>query len=311
MSEKGKIVSVNVSEKVGTIKKPVGSARIDGRGVVGDAHAGPWLRQVSLLSSESIRKFAQTIGRDIAFGEFAENITTGGIDLSACRLLDHIEAGGALLEVTQIGKKCHGGECAIFRAVGKCVMPKEGIFCRVVRPGKIAEGDSVRLVPKKWRFVVVTASDRCFEGLAEDESGPVAASRLEQFLESKGLAGEVVRSLSDDSPERLRAELEKAAENGADAVFITGGTGIGPRDNTPEAISSFCEKLLPGVMDAVRLRAAEKNPNALLSRATAGVRAEMLVFGIPGSPRAVRDYLDTIEKVLLHAAWMAHGLDAH
>ena len=132
--ETGTVISVNISEKKGTIKHPVGSIELNEMGVLGDAHAGPWGRQVSLLAKESIEMFAKDAGRQIQNGEFAENITTDGLVLHHTKPLDRFRIGGTELEVTQIGKKCHGDNCAIFREVGNCVMPKEGIFCRVIKP---------------------------------------------------------------------------------------------------------------------------------------------------------------------------------
>ena len=133
MSNKGRIISVNISEEKGTIKKPVPEILIDKNGVVSDAHAGSWHRQVSLLSQDDIDCFSKEIGREIAPGEFAENITISGIDLNRVAVLDRFRISDVELEVTQIGKECHGDSCAIFQQVGKCVMPKKGLFCRYTR----------------------------------------------------------------------------------------------------------------------------------------------------------------------------------
>jgi len=123
-----KVISVNISGNKGTVKRPVGEITVTGTGVMHDAHAGDWHRQVSMLSAESVEKFSKQARRKIGFGEFAENITTQGIDLSGCRVFDRFEIGETELELTQIGKECHGTACAIFKEVGNCVMPKEGIF---------------------------------------------------------------------------------------------------------------------------------------------------------------------------------------
>ncbi|RMG46598.1 MAG: MOSC domain-containing protein [Acidobacteria bacterium] len=145
MSGKGELVSINISPARGTEKRPVSEAVVDLRGIRGDAHAGEWHRQVSLLAYESIEAFGSEAGRSFAEGDFAENLTVRGLDLSGVRPGDRIAAGTALLEVTQIGKRCHGHGCAVFRRVGRCVMPREGIFCRVLRPGTIRVGDPVAI----------------------------------------------------------------------------------------------------------------------------------------------------------------------
>lgn len=138
-----KVVSVNISKEKGTIKTPVPEILLTDKGVEGDAHAGDWHRQVSLLALESVNKWGAKAGREVAFGEFAENITTEGIILYETNPGDRLIIGDAELEVTQIGKKCHGTGCAIFREVGNCVMPKEGIFAKVISTGKVKAGDKI------------------------------------------------------------------------------------------------------------------------------------------------------------------------
>jgi len=124
------VVSVNISEKKGTIKIPVPEIVLNKLGVANDAHAGDWHRQVSLLADESVQRFTHAAGRKINYGEFAENITTKGLELVNTHPLDRLTIGDVELEITQIGKECHGTSCAIFKEVGNCVMPKEGIFAR-------------------------------------------------------------------------------------------------------------------------------------------------------------------------------------
>lgn len=138
-----KVVSVNISKEKGTIKTPVPEILLTDKGVEGDAHAGDWHRQVSLLALESVKKWGTQAGREVAYGEFAENITTEGIILYETNPGDRLIIGDTELEVTQIGKKCHGSGCAIFREVGNCVMPKEGIFAKVISTGKVKSGDKI------------------------------------------------------------------------------------------------------------------------------------------------------------------------
>lgn len=142
-----KVISVNISENKGTIKQPVKEILLNEKGVYNDAHSGDWHRQVSLLAQESVEKFSKQAGRKIDFGEFAENITTSGIFLHECSVSDRFIIGDVELELTQIGKKCHGNTCSIFKEVGNCVMPKEGIFCKVIRGGIIKPGDLITHIP--------------------------------------------------------------------------------------------------------------------------------------------------------------------
>ncbi len=138
----GTIVAVSISGKKGERKTPVAAVELrENHGIAGDAHAGEWHRQVSLLAAESIRKM-QALGLAVAAGDFAENITTEGVDLVSLPVGARLRLGEALLEVTQIGKECHT-RCAIYHQAGDCVMPKEGIFARVVRGGVVRPGEAI------------------------------------------------------------------------------------------------------------------------------------------------------------------------
>ncbi len=137
-----RIVAVCISRNKGEKKTPVAQVELrPGHGIVGDAHAGNWHRQVSLLAIESIRKM-QGMGLTVDAGDFAENLTTEGVDLVTMPLGAGVRIGDTLLEITQIGKECHT-RCAIYDQAGDCVMPKEGVFARVVKGGKVQAGDRI------------------------------------------------------------------------------------------------------------------------------------------------------------------------
>nr|WP_321465239.1 MOSC domain-containing protein [uncultured Desulfobulbus sp.] len=142
----GKIVSLNISQKKGVNKAPVEQVELQvDHGIVGDAHAGDWHRQVSLLAEESI-DFMRNKGLELDPGAFAENITTEGLALASLPIGTRLGSGEVVLEVTQIGKKCHHG-CEIFKQVGDCIMPREGIFTKVIVPGTLRRGDSLDVLP--------------------------------------------------------------------------------------------------------------------------------------------------------------------
>ena len=143
----GRIEAICISREKGTVKETVTDAELrTGHGIVGDAHAGDWHRQVSLLPSESIAK-VRAMMPDLADGAFAENLVTSGVDLARVQVGDKVALGdGVLLEVTQIGKECHQG-CAIRQITGDCIMPREGIFCRVLSGGRIEPGVAASLDP--------------------------------------------------------------------------------------------------------------------------------------------------------------------
>ncbi len=138
-----KITSINISPNKGTFKQPVERAelRVD-YGIVGDAHAGNWHRQISLLAQESIDKMTALGLSDLTPGKFAENITTEGISLYTLPVGTILHLGSCRVEVTQIGKECHQ-HCEIYKKVGQCIMPHEGIFVRVLTPGEITVGDEI------------------------------------------------------------------------------------------------------------------------------------------------------------------------
>jgi MOSC domain-containing protein YiiM len=140
-----KIVSIAISKKKGTPKVQVGKASLlEDHGLEGDAHAGPWHRQVSFLAAESIEK-TRDKGLDVGFGDFAENIATSGIDWQNIPVGARINLGdSALVEITQKGKECHN-KCAIYYLAGDCIMPREGIFGKVLKGGEIRCGEPVRI----------------------------------------------------------------------------------------------------------------------------------------------------------------------
>lgn len=141
-----KVVSVNISERKGTLKKPVDVIELKlQHGIVGDAHAGNWHRQISMLAEESIDTMRAVCSIPLDPGVFAENINTIGIDLKHLPIGTHLRIGETEVEVTQIGKECHN-DCAIKQQVGRCVMPTEGIFVIVVKEGFVRAGDEIEIL---------------------------------------------------------------------------------------------------------------------------------------------------------------------
>jgi len=143
---KGKIKAISISKDRGTRKDNVQAAELKvGFGIVGDAHAGNWHRQVSLLAEKSIEKM-RAKGANVSAGDFAENITTEGIDLQSLAIGSKLRLGTvAEVEITQFGKECHSG-CEIFQQIGDCIMPREGVFAKVIKPGRIKPGDTIEVI---------------------------------------------------------------------------------------------------------------------------------------------------------------------
>ena len=144
----GKVIAVCISPEKGTQKTAVAEGNfIEDYGIEGDAHAGKWHRQVSLLSYDKIEAFRQR-GARVENGAFGENLVVEGIDFSALPVGTRLACGDVVLEITQIGKECHHG-CAIFQQMGDCIMPREGVFAKVIRGGKICPGDEMTCMERK------------------------------------------------------------------------------------------------------------------------------------------------------------------
>lgn len=146
--KKGKVLAVNISKQKGEIKKPVDQIlAIEDFGFEGDAHGGPGKRQVSLLGIESVNKMKSYGIEGLCFGKFAENITTEGLELYSLPVGTKVKIGESVQEISQIGKKCHAADgCEVARLVGTCIMPKEGIFTKVIKGGIIKPGDSISVI---------------------------------------------------------------------------------------------------------------------------------------------------------------------
>ncbi|MBU0486547.1 MAG: MOSC domain-containing protein [Bacteroidetes bacterium] len=305
------IHSVNISEKKGTVKNPVAEIQLLDEGISGDAHSGKWHRQISLLGIESVKKFSEMAKREIQFGEFAENITTEGVTLYEMKPLDRLTIGEVVLEVTQIGKKCHGDKCAIYREVGNCVMPKEGIFCRVLKHGTLKAGMSGVYKHRILKTLVLTLSDRASTGEYSDRSGPKLVELLNSHIEGLGYQHENHYAIIPDEKPELMKLLKRHYDEGVDFIFTTGGTGIAERDITPDVVAGWIDKEIPGIMEMIRTKYGASKPSVLLSRSIAGVRGNTCVYTLPGSVRAVEEYCNEIFPLLHHSLLMLNSIDAH
>ncbi|HQF17999.1 MAG TPA: molybdopterin-binding protein [Bacteroidales bacterium] len=318
-----KVISVNISKKKGTAKISCQQIELYESGIINDAHAGDWNRQVSMLSIESIHRFEEKTGRKVQPGEFAENITTQGFNILKTQPGDRFFNDQIELEVTQIGKKCHGNSCIIFQEIGDCVMPKEGIFCKVIKPGKIKPGDTLYHNPIAssnsafyldehiFKGKVIILSDRAFHGKYTDKSGPEIIKMLGDFFYKQNWKFTLHSQILPDNAECLKNIITQSFNEKTDLLITTGGTGIGPHDTTVDVVAPFLQKQIPGIMEIIRIKYGTVNPAALLSRSVAGIYDKTLVFTLPGSPKAVREYLNEIFKILPHCFEMLYGIDKH
>lgn len=302
----GKVVAVCVSSERGTQKQNVGSGRfVVGWGIEGDAHAGRWHRQVSMLGLDQIAAF-NARGAGVEPGAFGENLVVEGFEFRALPVGTLLRCGGVLLEITQIGKECHN-HCEIYRRMGDCIMPREGVFARVLCEGVIRVGDEMAVEARQgvrpWQSAVITLSDKGARGERMDESGPAIAGRL------KAAGYEVVEQLliADDA-EMLKKQLCRLADQRQlDLVLTTGGTGFSPRDVTPEATLAVGERSAPGIAEAVRAASLAVTSRAMLSRGAAVIRGKTLIINLPGSPKACMESMDVFLDVVPHGLELLRG----
>ena len=296
----GKVMAVCVSEARGTPKRNIGRARLRADwGVEGDAHAGNWHRQVSLLSYEAVQAF-NARGANVADGAFGENLLVSGFDFKRLPVGTRLRCGDVRLEITQIGKECHSG-CEIYQRVGDCIMPREGVFARVLAGGEVAVGDEMTLV---HRVGILTASDKGARGEREDVSGPRIRSLLSADYEA------VAYTVVPDDRESIARELIRLSDEvGCDLILTTGGTGFAPRDVTPEATRDVCDRMAPGIAEAIRAQSMRITSRAMLSRGVSGIRGRTLIVNLPGSPKAVEESMAVFLDVVGHGLNLLRGTD--
>lgn len=301
--------AICTSTSKGERKSPIPSARfIENHGIEGDVHSGPWHRQVSLLATEDIERMREKGLPDLKDGDFAENIVLSGVDLSGLGLGSLIRIGNDVeLSITQIGKVCHT-RCAIFYQAGDCIMPRLGLFARVIKGGTVKIGEKVTVLETVARSahqcVVLTISDRCSRGEAEDTAGPAVAMQLKKDLAAHIYRNEIIPDESTEIEKRLKHYCDG---HGVHLVLAVGGTGFSPRDVTPEAVSAIIERPTPGLDEAMRAESLKKTPHAMLSRALSGIRGSTLVISLPGSERAATENLAVILPALDHGLRKLRG----
>jgi molybdopterin adenylyltransferase len=165
-------------------------------------------------------------------------------------------------------------------------------------------------LPLKFEVLVITLSDRAHRGEYEDLSGPLVQKRIAGYFESAGWEFNINLTLIPDDSSML-SELLENSSTFYDIILTTGGTGIGPRDITVDTVRPMLSKEIPGIMEMIRIKYGVEKPNALLSRSVAGIIGKSLIYTLPGSVRAVNEYMDEIVKTMTHTILMQHGIDRH
>ena len=230
----GTVKAICVSGERGVQKHPVEKACFTPEwGIVGDAHGGNWHRQVSLLGDEKIQAFREK-GAQVDYGAFGENLVVEGFDFRSLPVGTLLRCGPVLLEITQIGKECHS-HCEIYKAMGDCIMPREGVFARVLEGGEIQVGDEMQLAERigvrPFQAAVITLSDKGAMGQRRDESGPAIVKRLEE----QGYQVVETLLLADEQAVLQKQLIRLCDQRQLDLILTTGGTGFEtPRYDAPD-----------------------------------------------------------------------------
>ncbi len=305
-SLQGIVEALCISEKRGTEKHSVAEAKfIKDFGIEGDAHAGNWHRQVSLLSYDKVLEF-NAKGGNADIGAFGENVLVSGLDFRNLPVGTILKCGEVILEITQIGKECHS-HCNIFHRVGHCIMPSEGVFAVVLQGGVLQKGAVMTAnLPEAdapLRAAVMTLSDKGFAGERVDASGPKAVTMLEE-------AGyKIVETvLLPDVQKKIEQELIRLADSRqVDLIITTGGTGMAVRDCTPEATLAVATRNVPGIAEAIRAGSMVITRRAMLGRGVSVLRNNTLIVNLPGSVKAVEESLALVLPELEHGLRILKG----
>lgn len=304
----GTLTGICISEKRGVQKHFINEANIiKDWGIEGDAHGGKWHRQISLLSIEKIEEFKQK-GANVHPGSFGENLIVEGFDFRSLPVGTQLIIGDVVLEMTQIGKECHS-HCTIYKEMGDCIMPREGVFAQVIQGGHIKVGQEVICIlpdaDRAYTAAVITLSDKGAAGEREDKSGPAIVEMLEN-------AGYNIKEslLLPDEQKLLEKELIRLSDQRQiNVIFTTGGTGFSERDRTPEATVAVCDRMANGIAEAIRAYSMTITPRAMLSRAVSGIRKKTLIINLPGSPKAVKEALEFLLPNLEHGLGILRGTE--
>ena len=294
----GIVKAVCISLKRGTAQKNIHESElIKDFGIKNDAHGGNWHRQVSLISAEKILQFNKS-GGNVKDGDFGENLIVEGIDFKSLPVGTLLKCNESVLEISQIGKDCHS-HCEIFKRVGDCIMPREGVFAKVIKGGYIKEGDVMTAEinkEKKLTAAVITLSDKGSTGQRVDKSGP----KVKEILESNGYEVIEYILLSDDKDNISKNLIRLSDQRQVNLIITTGGTGFSNRDNTPEATTAVMTRNAPGIAEAIRFQSMKYTKRAMLSRGVSVIRNNTLIVNLPGSEKAVSESMEVIMGTVEH-----------
>ncbi len=301
----GHLVSVNVSKVRGVPKRPVKDGiLLPTWGLKGDAHGGDWDRQISLFPLETLALVPKTVRMLFEENAYSENLTIEGIPPEKLRVGTILAVGAARIRILHIGKETYEPPDS-----GRpYIVSREGRFGRVLEEGAIAVGDVVAIVEEGIppleapKVALITLSDKGARGEREDLSG-----RFLLWYMTRLNANVLFQEIIPDEKETIKERLRQGIAAGADLILTTGGTGLAPRDVTPDATLEVIDREVPGFVEAMRAESLKKTPHAMISRAVSGMAGRTLIINLPGSPKAVAECMEVIFPALSHAIEKVRG----
>jgi len=295
----GHLISVNLGKARGVPKHPVNKGTlIPEWGLEGDAHGGDWDRQISLFPIEAMALVPKIIRKTFEENAYSENLTIEGIPPEKLGHGTILTIGNTRIKILEIGKETFEPP----ESGRPYIISREGRFGRVVKGGTVKPGDLVEVVdegtldPEAPRVVLVTLSDKGAKGEREDISG-----RFLNWYATRMGAAVLSSVIIPDEKNIIKETLVKGVEAKADLILTTGGTGLAPRDVTPDATLEVIDREVPGFAEAMRAESLKNTPHAMVSRAVSGIAEKTLIINLPGSPKAVAECMEVIFPALRHA----------
>ncbi len=311
MAKNIQVLSVNVSSVQGMPVKQATQFHPDSDKVSGNESVYS-IHHVLRLLERGRSHFMAPVSEGVLMPDAVEwDILIEGNDHTHALPLDRFSGEHIEMEVMKIAGRSHDAKGVIPEETGNTTIPVEVIYARVTKPGMLKPGDTLVYIPRGFRIELVTLSDRAFRGEYEDLSGPRVEELITKHFSKSARNIRLKKTIIPDDENLLKQLIGSSLNNSADILITTGGTGVGKRDITVDTIRPLLTKEVPGIMEMIRVKYGSQKPQALLSRSVAGFIDNMLVYTLPGSVKAVNEYMEEILKTIDHLIYMRYGLDVH
>jgi molybdenum cofactor synthesis domain-containing protein len=300
----GKVISISKSPESGR-KFVCERLDFDEHGILGDQSKKPW---ISILDNSVTKDLqALTEGKNFEAGEFGEHILCEGLNYEDLKVFDLIRISGTILEIMKVGDAKYENTSGVGKFINKDYL----IQCRILRGGSIKKEAELTHEPRVFNAHIITLSDRASQGIYEDRSGPKIESLLQEFFTKIDWRLEIERTIIPDSEIELKNLILSDTGVKRDIIFTTGGTGVSSKDITVQVVQPLLDKEIPGIMEMIRMKFGSVKSNALLSCGVAGLIGNSLIYTLPGSVRAVTEYMEEITKTMQHLFYMVYDVDVH